>query len=491
MGAYSLRAGAARAAVAIAIVLVSLLVFWPTTSSLIERWTDNVHRTYTHGYAVLALTLWLLWRGRDRWEYCKLTPVPAAAVLLVAQGVLWLVVYRAGLQIAHQTLLPVMMLTALFTCFGMRLTRAMSLPVLFLYFAIPLWNLVNPLLQWISVFAVRLLLRIADIPAHFVGNSIHIPAGTFEIAGGCSGLHFFIVACVIAVLQGEVNRDNLRIRCRMVVLAGLLAMFTNWIRVLILVVVGHVTDMQHYLVAEEHYSFGWFMFAGTMTVYFLITRRWPADGAEEDPRSNEADASAISRPAVALALLTLCAVPAWSYLFTPVPGAAALPDPFPADSRAWSRSEVSAPEWTPVFVGADREVSAVFDNEAMRVEGYSALYAQQRQGKELVGHENSAFGPTLMPRRVSETAIAPWKASRAIDRRGDTWLVLHAYRVDDDWHSRALTLQLSYAVRSLFAAPLAAIVVLRARCDGEDCTEAQAGLQGFAANSWPQGGGAR
>ena len=39
---------------------------------------------------------------------------------------------------------------------------------------------------------------------------------------------------------------------------------TNWCAFFIIVVAGHLTDMQHHLVTDEHYSFGWYMFAGMM-----------------------------------------------------------------------------------------------------------------------------------------------------------------------------------------------------------------------------------
>ena len=51
----------------------------------------------------------------------------------------------------------------------------------------------------------------------------HVPAGSLEIAGGCSGLHFFIVGVAIAALYGELNRDSLRTRVQLVALAALLA----------------------------------------------------------------------------------------------------------------------------------------------------------------------------------------------------------------------------------------------------------------------------
>src|SRR3989337_4307773 len=61
-----------RALGAIVLVVLGFVLFWPTTVSLIEQWEDTVRRTYTHGYLILALTLWLLWRNRSSWAQVEL-----------------------------------------------------------------------------------------------------------------------------------------------------------------------------------------------------------------------------------------------------------------------------------------------------------------------------------------------------------------------------------------------------------------------------------
>ena len=99
----------------------------------------------------------------------------------------------------------------------------------------------------------------------------------FEIAGGCSGLHFFIVAPPSRCSTANCTGTDSRTRVKLVALAIALAMLTNWIRISIIIVAGHLTDMQHYLVSGEHYSFGWAVFAVAMAIYFLIVRRWVAE----------------------------------------------------------------------------------------------------------------------------------------------------------------------------------------------------------------------
>ena len=58
------RAAVQRVALLLLLVFLPFLAFWPSTLALAVRWEDIVHRTYTHGYLVLAISAWMLWRDR-------------------------------------------------------------------------------------------------------------------------------------------------------------------------------------------------------------------------------------------------------------------------------------------------------------------------------------------------------------------------------------------------------------------------------------------
>jgi len=467
-----------------AFVVLGLLLFWPTTASLIEQWEDTVRRTYTHGYLIVALTLWLLWRNRTSWSQVELRPNVAAFVAVLAASIIWLIAYRAGVRIAHQALLPAMIFGAFTACYGSVAARRNLLPFAFLYFAVPLWDTLNPLLQSASTFAVRMLLRTVGIPAYFSGNTFTLPAGSLEIAGGCSGLHFFIVGCAIAVLYGELNKDSLRTRVKLVVLATVLAMLTNWIRIFIIAVAAHLTEMQHYLVSEEHYTFGWIMFVGTMVIFFLIVRRWPvqdlvvAPGADTPPSSG-----AISWRGAALALTSLLVAPVWLLADHNTIAIKDLPRLLPATANGWSVEATKRLEWQPTFIGADVMERQSYSQAGTLVEGFAALYASQHQGKELIGFNNSMTGESLRVRHRPTSAGADrWTEMEVVDGRGESWLLWYAYRLDQQWYDRTLPLQLQYGVRSLTSAPLSAVVAFRTPCAGEDCSAARSTLREFTAN---------
>jgi len=480
-GTASAAVARRRAFASIALVLLTFAAFWPSTLSLMARWEDTVGRTYTHGYVVMALALWMIWRNRSWTTVTAQSFVPAVFVL-VAGAVCWLVAYRAGLQIVHQAALPALAATALLCVFGWRVLRALAFPLAWLYLAIPVWDALLPVLNWVSVLAVRFLLRLADIPAYFVNNTFELPAGTFAIADGCSGLHFFVVGLTVSLLYGEVNRDSLRTRIRLVLFALLLAVATNWLRIFIIVLAGHLTDMQHRLVVDEHYSFGWYMFAGMMLLYFLVVRRWPAAGSPPPAPSAPAGATIPWRGAV-LAVLGLALVPAWLSIDTNRASEAGLAAAM-RDDAAFDASSAPFDDWQPVFPGATRELHGVFHGADVPVQIYAAGYLSQRQGAELVSQDNSLLGAGLRGQAGGERPPSPWTQLQ-INGSSGRWILWYAYRLDGTWYRSGLRMQLDYGIRSLWGAPAAAVIELRAQCGAADCNAARESLKQIAEAHFP------
>jgi exosortase/archaeosortase family protein len=89
------------------------------------------------------------------------------------------------------------------------------------------------------------------------------PWGTIVIADGCSGLRYLVIALLIAYLLCLLNRYPIKISIMVLIIATFLGLITNWIRILIIILIGYYTEMQHSLV-RDHEFFGWVLFAGIL-----------------------------------------------------------------------------------------------------------------------------------------------------------------------------------------------------------------------------------
>lgn len=465
------------------VLTLALAACWPTLAGLHERWTDTSQATYTHGYLVAAICAWLLWRANvgkaaqvDTGNGRRLLPF----LLLAAAGLAWVLVVRAGIGLIEWALLPVILWLVVWAAFGTLTARRNLFPIGFLYFAMPVWGTVNGLFQSGTVLAVRTMLRAVGIPSHFIGNYVQIPAGTFEIAGGCSGLHFVIVALALAALMGEVRGDDWRGRARLLLLALGLAVLTNWIRVFTIIVAGHLTDMRHYLVAQSHYGFGWVLFAAAMLVFFVLERRIDVRKAQR-PLPAVVPATPMHRPVVAATLIVLMVGVLQMASARPA-DIDALP---PAVAGGWQEVARPAP-WQPRIHGADAQRAAVFEHAAEpAVERLQFLFRWQRQDKELGGYGNDMTAHHVVQHSTAlQLGDVPVKLHEARDAAGNSWLIAESYAVATRHYPAPFRAQLHYAAASLAqlrSAP-AAILVWRTPCV-PGCEQAVARLQQFIADT--------
>lgn len=485
-----------RVFVAVCLVLAACVAAcWPSFEVLTGYWSDTRAMGMTHGWLIIAIVAWLLWRAR-RLDGAGGACWPCLAALLVLWFG-WLVALRAGLQIVHLALLPPIAWLAIAAALGTGVARRFTYPLGYSYFAIPLWGNLTPPLQWLTVYAVRFMLRATGVPAYFQGNVVQIPEGHFEIVGGCSGLHYFLVSLAVASLYAHIYRDPPRRHLAIVAIAGIAAILLNWIRVYTVIVSGHLTDMQSFLVRVDHYWFGWVLFGVAMAIALWFASRLlpaaePASEPATKPTSGPVAASAAAQPAAGLrwpAVAAVIGVLAVLGLAAPVAGravsAATAPDvsgPLRAagylqaenESVPGTESNASVPGtyfWQPRFKGATQEFHGTTADGSMPV--YVGVYASQRQGAELGYYRNSISGPLLEQVATSERGGIAWTTVE--DRDENRWLIGSVYSVGGRTFTDPTLAQVYYALRSIGGAVPSAVIGIAARCE-TGCADREAGL---------------
>lgn len=260
--------------------------YWPSTQALNALWTEPTQQeAFTHGYLILFVSLWLTWRERRRLAETPIRPHSLALVPLLLLSILWLWSWRAALQEVHMMLVPLILLAALLAALGPRAVRLLAFPIGYLYFALPFWGDGNFILQSLSARMTGVLLWITGLPGFMHGNFIELPAGTIRIAGGCSGLHSFIVGLALAALYGKLFDLPLRRRISALAVMGCMALVVNWLRILIVTCVAYATDMGSSLV-RNHYWLGWWMFAAAFAGFLWWMERNPLPRTTESAREN-------------------------------------------------------------------------------------------------------------------------------------------------------------------------------------------------------------
>lgn len=446
-------------------------LYWNTTLALSALWNSTNRMTYTHGWVIAAISIWLLFRaGRNVWAV-RIAPSILGSFALFSLSVAWLLASRLNIQTVQLMIFPVLCWAALWTLYGFGVARFCGFACAYLLFAIPIWDVLNPLLQWGTVFAVRAMVRISSIPAYFEANTIHLPAGAIVVEGGCSGLNFFVAGMAIVVLYGHLNGTQHRFRLWLIGIG--LMVVDNWLRVFIILLAGHLTDMQHYLVRVEHLRFGWVMFAVVMAVFFFIAVRMK----EQSHPVATARAAGLTQPFqfrfgvfIAAPTALLC-IPAWSLGINMRELPTISSRPMLDSPSGWVPTKADD-GWAPMFRNADAQFLLHLEHGGHVVGIYQAVFAEQQQEKKLTGEGNSVLGELTIGETTSTDVVSErFSALEFLDARGGRHLVWRGYFSGDRWFHTPMGAQLWYGMQSLISRPVSGVVALHARCAASCDTE--------------------
>ena len=116
-------------------VLGVLAVFIDTARSIVEIW--NSYETYTHGYIIVPISLWLIWQQRA--ELARAVPRPSLLGLvgLASAVFLWLLGNLSGAQVVMQYALAAAIPALVLALLGWSVVRLIVFPLLFLLLAVP------------------------------------------------------------------------------------------------------------------------------------------------------------------------------------------------------------------------------------------------------------------------------------------------------------------------------------------------------------------
>jgi EpsI family protein len=464
------------------LILITVLAYWQTSVGLWDYWLEP----YVGGQGVLVALLasWLVYRARTQLAATPVRPFPWGVVPLIALGIATLVLWRAQIQTLEFALLPPLILLAVLTAFGTDIMQILLVPIGFLYFGIPLWDLLTPLLQTVTVHVVGAVAPHLGLPATIRGFSLVFPNGdTFVVTPPCGGVGLLVQGLAVATLLGELEAATLARRLKLWGSMLGVALLTNWLRVLIIVDAGYTTGMRHVIVTR-HLLFGWLFFVLVLIVFVWVAARGAPPERTAHPEG--AGATVATPPmfrAYALAVLALALVPVLNYTLraSPARSATALLR-LPPGQAPWSGpSEDVGAEWRPQFAGQHDEAHAVYrDDAGRRVEVMAIGYAVQEHGRKLVSEGNTLLGSDLyeISGRPIDGGGQPYYEMVVADAQGRESVIWYVYNIGGRTFVIPAFSQLWYGVRALSEQPYSVLIALRAPCT-QSCASAHELLATF------------
>ncbi len=299
------------------LVVVIAALFFGTFASVVEIWRTT--DAFTHGFFVVPLVLFLIWRERDRIARAPVQPSWLGVAALFGLSLLWWLGSRLDVRVLFHAAAVLSLPAAVVAAFGLPIAAIIRFPLLFMVFAVPAGEFLIPVLIDSTARLTVGSLSVLGIPVYQDGRFFFVPSGSYEVAKACSGLKFLIATLMLAILVAHIYFRRLWKSVMLVAFAIVAAVLANGLRATTVVLLLHFTDLD---IADgpDHRFVGWIMYALLIVAMIWIAARFQDD--IDSPRGAGNGALAPSPPAKGLrvalfAMLGLIVGPVFESLTRP------------------------------------------------------------------------------------------------------------------------------------------------------------------------------
>ena len=412
----------------IVLVMAFLGLFYETTWSMVSTW--YVAETYTHGFLILPIVAWLIWRRRNFLQNLRPTPQFLALIPLAAAGFLWMLGNLVDVQVVQQFALITMVVAAFLTVMGTEISKALIFPLAFLFFAVPMGEeLVPPLMEYTATVTVALV-KLSGIPVYREGMFIALPSGNWSVVEACSGIRYLIASVTLGCLFAYINYSSMKKRLAFILVASIVPIIANGLRAYMIVMIGHLSGME-LAVGVDHLIYGWVFFGLVMLILFVIGAKWSdldqlpvhADSLSETNSNQRSRLPGLALILAVFATLAVAAIwPAWVFALNQ--GGQSKPTAAEFAPEHLGKFTLSTDmfwDWYPQHRGNDSHIKQfyVYQNQN-DAEAQPAVmldisqYLRQERGAELISGQNRLFN-----RDVRDWRVFPM-GGESVDLNGET-----------------------------------------------------------------------
>lgn len=373
-----------------------LLLFWRDAADMAAIWWNS--STFNHCLLIIPILIWLVVQRKGLLEELKPQPwMPAVLYGAVGAGG-WLIGDAAGLAVARQLGLIMMLQGSVATLLGPNVTRGLLFPLFYMFFLVPIGEEAVPALQTLTAKMCMLFLGWTGIPAHIDGIFITTPAGLFRVAEACSGVKFLIAMVAYGVLVANLCFKSWGRRAAFLAVCVIVPIIANGLRAFGTIYIAHHQGIA-FAASFDHVFYGWIFFGIVIALVMGSTWRFfdkRADAPAFDPATLQKPVPRTTSAFSAIAAILLCAVIpfGWSAYISAktssVPDRIVLPQVDGWEVVPYSPTVA----WTPRFAGGSHYLSGRYRSvEGREADLFVVVYDRQSEGRELIGFGQGAIDP--------------------------------------------------------------------------------------------------
>lgn len=370
-------------------VVVVMLLFYDTAASIVSIWMRS--QTFAHGFLVVPISLWLIWRRREELALIPPKPQPWVLILIVGGGLAWSLASMVDVLIIQQLSLVGILITGIWALLGTRIVRNIVFPLGFLFMAVPMGEeLIMPLTN-LTADSAEYLIRATGVPLLREGNFLTLPTGKWSVVEACSGIRYLIASITLGLVYAYIAYRSWWKRAIFVIASIVVPIAANSFRAYGVVMIGHLSNMK-YGVGADHLYYGWILFGIVMLLLFWIGSFWEDNSSIPRASRDEATAREPTTPSVSsaapillIALVVAALGPTLLWAMSRADTSVDLAElQAPLATGSWQAATDPDWGWAPNQLGADRELEHYYRKDEDQVGLFLSQYLSQEQGVELV-----------------------------------------------------------------------------------------------------------
>lgn len=343
--------------------------------------------TFAHGYFILPISMWLIWRDKDYLLNSKvqltLLPIPFITVALIA----WLFAFAGDINVLGQISAVTVLICLLWLLLGNALTWRYKFPLAYLIFAVPMGEGLIPVLQDITAWFTVEFLKLNGIPVFRDGLYIQIPSGMFEVAVACSGIRYLLACVAVGSLFAYLSFNSFKKQILFLMFSLILPIIANGIRAYGIVAIAYYSDME-YAVGADHLIYGWVFFAFVIALMFYVGGKY-TDNNVTLSSGHVFNSHPIAKKRTIAALIALLGVMVISRILINNITLVQTPDiPKPSIIATTGLTEVKKSNWGITYQQGLQRSHFINEN---KLEIFRAVYAHKQSIGELIGWGNDEF----------------------------------------------------------------------------------------------------
>jgi len=250
------------------IVVLVILVYLPTFlwMKYIFLETDS---NYTHGFLIPFISLFLIWRMKDKLKEIPVTSSTKGLILLCGGLLLHLVSRCFMIDFVSGFSLIIVIFGLCLYLLGKSITQKLIFPISFLVFMIPLPEVFTLTLTFhMKMFATHwatVITNLMGIPANMDGAKIILPNDFLEIGEPCSGIRSLITLLALGTLLAYLLPLSYLKKFILVLSTIPIAILSNIVRIIFLVLITYVYGQKVALEEPNHTISGLLVFVVALT----------------------------------------------------------------------------------------------------------------------------------------------------------------------------------------------------------------------------------